>query len=564
MVVKKESPEECKAMTLPEHQTIVVESTRHRLALAIASGLMLAGAFPPSPLYSLAYVALIPLLLLLETLQGPWKILRWSYLTMLIFHAATLYWIGGFVNGKDIWLMIAGAAVVLFHPMFYVPVIIAYLWIRRRLGLIPGLMFLVFAWISYEYSHSLSEFSFPWITLGNSQAYDLRRIQLTEFTSVYGLSFLVLAFNVVAFVLIIKVATKSWHLRSRSSAISIALLLCLYFAPWVYGEVQMRQITSNSVSGDMTVGVVQPNVDPFDKWSRQSEQVPVLLAYTEKLAHEKCELVVWPETAIPFFILQPQNAAYLSTFRSILDSMHVSVLTGLPSVVYYDSIHAPVTAQKSQVSGRYYEEFNSTTTFVPGQAASPVYRKIVLVPFAERIPYAETFRFLIEPLKWNVGIGMWGIGQDTVVYSVPRRDGTPVRFSSMICYESVYPDFVRRFVNKGAQFLVIITNDSWWGNTSGAYQHVSYASLRAVENRRWIVRSANGGISGLIDPTGRIHNETTLYKQTEIQGKVEARDELTFYVRHGDLFALLCVAGMVFIALIAVLPQRTTGNEHGQ
>jgi apolipoprotein N-acyltransferase len=551
-------------MSIEDRHTIVVESTKHRFALAIASGLMLAGAFPPSPLYSLAYVALIPLLLLLETLEGTWKVLRWSYFTMLIFHAATLYWIGGFVSGKDIWLMIAGGAVVLFHPFFYLPVILAYFWIRRKLGLIPGLAFFVLAWTSYEYSHSLSEISFPWITLGNSQAYDLQRIQIAEFTSVYGISLIVLAFNVVAFVLVTKLATKSWDLRSRASMISISLLVCLYFVPWFYGEARMRQLASESVANRITVGVIQPNVDPFDKWSKPSEQVPVLLAYTEKLAHENCDLVVWPETAIPFFILQPQNEIYRSTFRSILDSMHVSVLTGLPSVVYYDSVNAPMTAQKSQISGRYYEEFNSTTTFVPGRANSPVYRKIVLVPFAERIPYAETFRFLIEPLKWNVGIGMWGIGQDTVVFSVPRRDGTPVQFSSMICYESVYPDFVRRFVKKGAQFLVIITNDSWWGNTSGAYQHVSYASLRAVENRRWIVRSANGGISGLIDPSGKIHNETTLYKQAEIQGMVAARDDLTFYVRHGDLFALLCVAGMFIIALIAALPQRKTGNEHGK
>jgi apolipoprotein N-acyltransferase len=124
----------------------------------------------------------------------------------------------------------------------------------------------------------------------------------------------------------------------------------------------------------------------------------------------------------------------------------------------------------------------------------------------------------------------------------------------------VYPDFVRQFVKKGAQFLVIITNDSWWGNTSGAYQHASYASLRAIENRRWIVRSANGGISGFIDPIGRIHDETKLYHAATIHATIESRLDMTFYALHGDVFAALCVAGTAVCLLIALLPQRKTSE----
>jgi apolipoprotein N-acyltransferase len=496
---------------------------------------------------------------LLETVQGTWKILRMSYLTFLIFHAATLYWIGGFVDGKDFWLMIAGAAVVLIHPLFYLPIVLLYAWVRKKLGLLPGLVFFVLAWISYDFSHSLSEFSFPWITLGNSQAYDLPRIQIAEYTSVYGLSFLVLAFNVVGFVLVTKLATRGWTFRSRAALVCAALLAILYIGPWLYGEARMQHFTHDAGIDTVNVGIVQPNVDPFDKWTKRSEQMPTLLAYTEKLAREKTDLVVWPETAIPLFILQPQYSGYLGSVRSILDSLRVSLLTGLPSVFYYDSLNAPITAQKSLTPGMYYEEFNSTAAFVPGQPVVPVFRKVVLVPFAERIPYAETFRFLIEPLKWNVGIGMWGIGKDTIVFSAPLRNGHVVRFSSVICYESVYPDFVRQFVKRGAQFLVIITNDSWWGNTSGAYQHVSYASFRAVENRRWIVRSANGGISGLIDPTGKIHDETKLYSLATIHGTIVSRDGMTFYARHGDIFAILCVAGTAIVLLIALFFSTKNG-----
>jgi apolipoprotein N-acyltransferase len=318
----------------------------------------------------------------------------------------------------------------------------------------------------------------------------------------------------------------------------------------------MQHFANDTGIDTVNVGIVQPNVDPFDKWTKRSDQMPILLAYTEKLAHQKTDLVVWPETAIPLFILQPQYSDYLGVVRSMLDSLRISLLTGLPSIVYYDSLNAPITAQKSLTPGMYYEEFNSTAAFVPGQTVVPVFRKIILVPFAERIPYAETFRFLIEPLKWNVGIGMWGIGRDTAVFSAPLTNGHAVRFSSVICYESVYPDFVRQFVKRGAQFLVIITNDSWWGNTSGAYQHASYASLRAVENRRWIVRSANGGISGLIDPTGRIHQETKLYTVATIQGTIFSRDEMTFYTKYGDIFGIFCVAATAILLLIAFFSQR--------
>jgi apolipoprotein N-acyltransferase len=126
----------------------------------------------------------------------------------------------------------------------------------------------------------------------------------------------------------------------------------------------------------------------------------------------------------------------------------------------------------------------------------------------------------------------------------------------MICYESVYPDFVRQFVQRGAQFLVIITNDSWWGNTSGAYQHASYASIRAIENRRWIIRAANGGISGLIDPSGTFRHKTQLYSASTFQGSIELRTELTFYAIHGDIFAVACVLCATLLFLLTFLPQR--------
>jgi apolipoprotein N-acyltransferase len=165
-----------------------------------------------------------------------------------------------------------------------------------------------------------------------------------------------------------------------------------------------------------------------------------------------------------------------------------------------------------------------------------------MVPIAERVPYAEVFHYL-DFLRWGVGIGGWQIGRDTTVFF---HEKTGTRFSTIICYESTYPAFVTEFVRKGAQFIALITIDSWWGHMSGAYQHQQFAVFRAVENRRWIARCAAGGISCFIDPYGRAYDRTGLFKQTSIIRTIGRSEELTVYSRRGDWFAQTCV----FVSLL--------------
>ena len=148
-----------------------------------------------------------------------------------------------------------------------------------------------------------------------------------------------------------------------------------------------------------------------------------------------------------------------------------------------------------------------------------------MVPFAERMPYADMFQFF-DFLRWDVGIGGWQIGPDTTVFHDAR---TGARFSTIICYESTYPGFVAEFVRRGAEFMTLITIDSWWDHMSGAYQHQQIAVLRAVENRRWIARCAVGGISCYIDPYGRAHGSTELFTQRLLNSRIERRTDLTFY-----------------------------------
>ena len=186
-----------------------------RASLAAASGILLGFSFPPSPFYSLAYVAFIPMFFLFARLKSFYQIVKYSYVFLLVFHIITVYWTGGFVVGKDMWMMAAGAAVIVIHPMLFLPISLLAFAVKKKLGLVQGLIAFGLFWTSFEYLHSLGEYSFPWLTLGNSQAFDLNRIQIIEYSSVYGLTLLIFAFNIIAFLIILNQTNGKWKLQSK-------------------------------------------------------------------------------------------------------------------------------------------------------------------------------------------------------------------------------------------------------------------------------------------------------------------------------------------------------------
>jgi apolipoprotein N-acyltransferase len=543
-----------------------------RVTLAIISGVLLGLSFPPSPFYSFAYVAFIPFLLLFVEIHSYGRMTRYAYLFLFCFHLLTLYWTGGFATGKDLWMMAAGTALVLIHPLFYIPFILLSFYIKRKLGMEQGLISFGLLWTSFEYLHSLGEYSFPWLTLGNSQAYDILQIQIIEYASIYGLTVLILAFNILAFLMLWKYGRGAWKLKSTYFALSASLLSLLYFGPKAYGKFAIGAESSRKTDS-LRIAAIQPNYDPWekwgegvsDKWDSYVQQFDSLMNTTRDLNSSGPDIVFWPETAIPFYILSPRYSSYLHELLALVDTLHVPILTGLPTAEYFSSTSAPATAQRVGASNIFVESYNSTVLIEPHYTIGPIHRKTILVPFAERIPYAETFRFLIEPLKWNVGISNWGKGNDTVVYSFVSRAKRRTAFSAMICYESVYPNYVRHFVKRGAEFLVVLTNDSWWGRTSGAYQHASFASLRAVETRRWVVQCANGGISLVADPSGTIRMSTSLFTNAKFVADIGLRSDETFYVKYGDVVAHLCLIGSAVVAVFAVARSRFQrgGKDNG-
>jgi apolipoprotein N-acyltransferase len=529
---------------------------RRNAILACAAGILLGLSFPlprevsaTIPFDVLAFVGLVPLLLLFDRVDSFWQSIRYAYLAFFVFNIVALYWVGGFTHGQDMYLMLAGAALIVVHPLLFLVPTIVYLFVKRYLGRGAGLLFLPFIWVGFEWLHSLGELGFPWLTLGNSQAYALDRIQFISVTGVYGISFWIVALNAIIYFAYLKLVRSEWKLFSRQTLIAGLALIILAVLPEIHGRQVLSSSQSEEKERSIRVGMVQPNLDPWKKWETNSEaELQSYLSMTRRLVPEKPQLVIWPETAISFRILLGTHSASFHRLKDNLDSLGLALLTGYPETVFYHAADRPPDSRLVPGTRVYYNDFNAMMLLQPGSDSVQKYSKMRLVPFAERVPYADKLSFLVDAVQWNVGISGWGIGKDTTVFLL--RDGDhSTKFSGMVCYESIYPDLVSAFVRKGAQFLVVITNDSWWGNTSGAYQHLHYASLRAIENHRSIARCANGGISCFIDPYGRISEARGLYTQSTLVGDVQLSEVKTFYSRNGDAFAKACTG----IGLLSIL-----------
>jgi len=526
---------------------------RLRLSLAIASGLLFAFAFPPIPGGLTAFVALLPLLFLMERMPSAAAVFRWSYLTFLIGNGGTIWWISGWW-GEDPWLKAAGVAVNLVHPVFFIlPMLLHYV-VRKRLGLIAATASFPFLWTTWEWLVQLQELSFPWLVLANTQTYDLENIQFIAWTGAFGLTFWIALINALLFLMTRQLLAARWNLRMPAAWITAACILALLLLPKLHSAIVMHEELPEN--GEVRIGIIQPNVNPYQKWAEGDtplQKLHQLIAVYDSLAVRKPDLVLLPETAIPFRILQHSYADEWTWLRTHVDSVGVPLLAGFPHTVFYDDPEtAPSSARRIRDSRLRYHDFNSAMLILPGERIPQIYHKSKLTPLSERIPYLDALPFMQDALNWGVGISNWGVGNDTTVFSLGSvRASTDIW--AMICYETLYPSFVAGFAERGADVFAVITNDGWFGNSSGPYQLMQYTVLRAVENRRAVARCANNGISCFIDPYGRVSKRTDLYTRTGIIADLPLISEKTFYTRHGDWFPL--GAGVVsgFILLFSLI-----------
>ncbi|MBM4165402.1 MAG: apolipoprotein N-acyltransferase [Ignavibacteria bacterium] len=506
----------------------------------IFSGIVFGISFPPNSVGIQALFAFVPLLLVLLNAKNHLHAFRYAYVMLFVCSLISMYWIGGFTHGRDNYLLLAGGLLLFVHPIFYFLPIAAFTFIRKNLNQNIALFSFPFLWISNEYFRAHTDFAFPWLTIGNTQTYDLSLIQIASIVGVYGISFIILLINCVIVFVFRNITTRQWKTISWQSGMCILFIICLYGIPKFIGNKILEEHSNNEKqTHTIRVAIVQPNIDPWEKWQNTIDfQMDVLLKMSNEVSAFKPDLLVYPETAIPSYILLPNNEQSLSQLKSFVHKNRIALFTGIPDVKYFDdSTFAPSSSKIFSESRMRYNTYNSSMLLKPNSNEIQTCAKSILVPFAERVPYADYFSFS-KLFEWGIGISGWGKGTDSTIFNFTTTTGKIIHFANLICFESVFPQLATKFAKNGADFFTVITNDSWWGNTSGVYQHLRFGIFRAIENRKWLVRCANSGISCFIDPYGRIYYSTDFNTQQVIMKEISLSNEKTFYNEHSDWFTL--------------------------
>ncbi len=519
------------------------KKTRNEIFLAIVSGILLGFSFPPFHFYFFAFIALIPYFVALNKRNGLAEINRLTYIFAFFFSLITLYWVGSWTKDADPFLMLSGTVLLFFNPLlFLIPSTLFYL-AKKHFSAKTSFIMLPFFWVTYEFLYSVTDFRFPWLTLGNSQPYFTSFIQISDIIGVYGLTLIIIFINIFIYWGFSEVRNNR---KLSDKYFTFAILL--FVIPILYSyQVKDEQYEKGT---PLKVGLIQPNLNPWKKWDAGNldEQINLYLSLSRKAIDKGARLIVFPESALPVYLTMPSYSRELQKIHDFVDSAKVVLLTGMPDINFYKNGNAPREAKKFKNGTGAYTSYNSAYLFLPGVDTIQEYHKVKLVPFGEKIPLVEEFPFLEKFFRWNVGISSWNVGEGASNLTI----NSSLKLGAVICIESIYPEYVSEFVNKGANLLAVITNDSWYGKTSGPYQHAAYAILRAVENRRFVVRTANGGISAIISPSGKIIAQTELYAKTFLVGNVYPLYLKTFYTKHPYIIPFISLLVTCFVLMIVI------------
>jgi apolipoprotein N-acyltransferase len=493
-----------------------------RWGLALASGLASASAFPPWDLGWVAFCGWAPLLLALRGARGR-QAAGLGYAAGLAFYLATIWWVINTMTtyGRMPLALSLVALVLLCSVLAGYTAVFAWLLAagRDRLALPDALLPVAAAalWTALEFLRTYLFSGFPWALLGYTQYREPTVRLLAAATGVYGVSALVLLVNGALAGMAASVLERCGRApRRRTLVLHAALLGLAAVGTLTYAWWGWRDVAGGPA---VRVGVLQGNIDQAVKWDRryQSRTLETYERLARRAAAQRPALIVWPETALPFFLRRdPELGPRVQAFVA---DVGIPMLIGSPDVradgLLYNS--AFFLGSDGSIRGRYDKRH--------------------LVPFGEYVPLQSVFFFLH---KLVTGIGDFGRGRVATVFQ-----GDGYRFSVMICYEVIFPAEVREFTRAGAQFLANITNDAWFGESGAPYQHLAMAAMRAVENGSYLVRAANTGVSAVIAPTGAILAQSPLFVEADIVGTVHLRTGETPYTRCGDVLAWGCV---VFLA----------------
>jgi apolipoprotein N-acyltransferase len=516
-------------------------SGRRAAVLVVAGALLLSGSYPPFDLPALSFIAVTPAVVLLRTAVDsgdPRLAFRWGLRWGLAANGLLLYWIAvalwHFTPLSALGYFLTVVVLSLFHGSLWW--LVARAAIRGRVPLWVGFPV---AWTALEWGVGhLGDVAFPWLGLGTSLADAPVLVQWADLAGARGVTLWVAWVNVMLVDSAMDWGKGKGEGGRGRSLVRIATVVFTVLLALGYGTWRMRTLPTREVG---VVGMIQPNEGFDEKWARSPDSVMTKLLDMSRrvFALARPDLLIWPEAAMPGYI--EQHPAWDAALAGLARERHTPVLAGGLSVTFHDD-----GTHDTYNAAFFYDS--------SGQRRSwPMYGKRYLVPVTERVPFFPVawFRRIPGLARWSGGFAR---GRALPVYR-----GALGGFGVVICYESAFEDLPRRYRRAGADFLVNITNDAWFGRTSAPAQHASHLVLRAIESRMGVARAANSGITQFVDPLGRSYASTALETETLVADRLRTSDVTTLYVRLGDWVGTLAVVGMLGLAWVALVRRKPAG-----
>jgi len=482
-----------------------------RSYLIVLSAVFLSLSFPPFPFPFLQIPGFILLFRLIDLCDTPREAAYWSYPLFVLWNLAVTYWLMLATLAGGVGAILANSVLMTLPVMFMKA-------FKRHFSNL-GLQAITYAsaWTLFEYLHHHWDLAWPWLTLGNAWSTLPGLIQYISITGIWGVSFWVVAVSVLFYHLIqyrtFKTELFTWSVFAAAPLFSLIILFTYQDKP----------------DGISTVVITQPNYDTYDRlggYSSPKRALEHTINLSDSLITDSTDAVFWPENAVRPALYEHENDQLTSILRNQSTQWGVTIVTGTTYYDFFKDQESPALVRVH--NGQKYIYYNSAVSFSPDNEKK-LYYKGKLVPIVERIPFLSFFnKYNFLNIDWS-SVGWLGKGNEQTIF-----EANEARFPALVCYDSVFPNWVRGFVSNRSNFIAIITNDGWWGRTSGHIQHFEFARLRAIETRRWIVRSANNGISGIINSKGQV-NVKTAYKKTRVFSyNVPLLSDSTLYLRWGD------------------------------
>lgn len=529
--------------------------------LSLLSAMLLSISWPTYGIPFFIFFALVPLMMMEHDItkfskikRKGWVIFGLSYFCFVIWNIVTTGWLYGSKNPDGTHSLMAVVFPVLVNSLLYSFVFQLYHWYKKLQGTYWGLTFFVAIWMCFEKLHMSWEFTWPWLNLGNAFSEYPKIIQWYDTLGATGGSFWILLINVYAFYTL-----RIWEAgrKRKSLIINSSILVGAIALPMLISVVKYNNFDEKPI-GSVKVLMLQPELDPYtEKYSKDSLTIlNDLLTLAEQNSKGQIDYYIGPETSLPGFgsISERgfEQSTLLNNVKDFLSKHPKSVFaTGISSHKFFRSTEQKPNAAYQVSDGSFVESYNSAVQIIPNHKVE-VYHKGKLVPGVEIFPYINVLKPILGDAMLNLGGATvsLGIDEERKVFSNPFNKG---KLAPIICYESIYGEFVTDYVKKGANFLAIMTNDSWWGVTQGHQQLMSYAKLRAIETRREIARSANSGISAHIDAKGDVLADTLYGDKTALFAEVKLYDKMTFYSRAGDLLSRISIFVLGFLVFYTLI-----------